>query len=192
MKLNNETVTIELKNGATVHGTVTGTSSLVLCLNDTLHSLLLFIFLRPVLERVALAQPWPPWFPRLNPTSSQTPLTSILLSCLGIQPSLIGGPAALDLGVDVLMNTHLKTVKLTTRNRDPVSLDSISLRGNNIRYWILPDSLPLDTLLVDDAPKPKGKRKEDKGARGARGGRGGDRGGRIGGRGRGRGRGRGF
>lgn len=108
-----------------------------------------------------------------------------------MRPSLIA-PGAPDSGVDVLMNTHLKTVKLTTRNRDPVSLDSISLRGNNIRYWILPDSLPLDTLLVDDAPKPKGKRKEDKGARGGRGGRGGgDRGGR-GGRGRGRGRGRGF
>lgn len=88
-----------------------------------------------------------------------------------------------------MMNTHLKTVKLTTRNREPVSLDSISLRGNNIRFWILPDSLPLDTLLVDDAPKPKGKRKDDKGARGGRGGRGGDRG-RP--RGRGRGRGRGF
>ncbi|KAG9002314.1 mRNA splicing protein smd1 [Tulasnella sp. JGI-2019a] len=119
MKLNNETVTIELKNGATVHGTVTG--------------------------------------------------------------------------VDVQMNTHLKTVKLTTRNRDPQTLDSISLRGNNIRYWVLPDSLPLDTLLVDDAPKPKGKRKEgDRGRGGARGVRG-DRG--RGGRGRGGprgGRGRGF
>ena len=27
--------------------------------------------------------------------------------------------------------------------------------GNNIRYFILPDSLPLDTLLVDDTPKTK-------------------------------------
>ncbi|KAF8268938.1 hypothetical protein EI94DRAFT_1726460, partial [Lactarius quietus] len=40
------------------------------------------------------------------------------------------------------MNTHLKTVKMTTRNRDPVSLDSLSIRGNNVRYFILPDSLP--------------------------------------------------
>ena len=30
--------------------------------------------------------------------------------------------------------------------------------GNNIRYFILPDSLPLDTLLVDDTPKAKPKR----------------------------------
>ncbi|KZO95348.1 Sm-like ribonucleo protein [Calocera viscosa TUFC12733] len=111
MKLNNETVTIELKNGSVVHGTITG--------------------------------------------------------------------------VDVQMNTHLKTVKLSSRNREPSSLDSLSIRGNNIRYFILPDSLPLDTLLVDDAPKPKGKRKEgDRGRGAARGGRGGG-----GDRGRGRGRG---
>lgn len=58
-----------------------------------------------------------------------------------------------------------------------------------LRYFVLPDALPLDTLLVDDAPKPKGKRKDDARGRGGRGGRGGDRG-RP--RGRGRGRGRGF
>ena len=93
------------------------------------------------------------------------------------------------------MNTHLKTVKMTTRNRDPVSLDSLSIRGNNIRYFVLPDSLPLDTLLVDDAPKPKNRKKDDARGRGRGGRGGGDRGG--GGRGgprggRGRGRGRGF
>ncbi|KAE9400402.1 Sm-like ribonucleo protein [Gymnopus androsaceus JB14] len=133
MKLNNETVTVELKNGSVVHGTITG--------------------------------------------------------------------------VDMQMNTHLKTVKLTTRTRDPVSLDSLSIRGNNIRYFVLPDALPLDTLLVDDAPKPKGRRGVEaagargRGARGGRGGPGGGGGGgggmggdrgRGGGRGRGRGRGRGF
>jgi small nuclear ribonucleoprotein D1 len=60
MKLNNETVTIELKNGTIVHGTITG--------------------------------------------------------------------------VDMMMNTHLKTVKMTVRNRDPTSIDTLSLRGSNIRY----------------------------------------------------------
>ncbi|KJA21419.1 hypothetical protein HYPSUDRAFT_42067 [Hypholoma sublateritium FD-334 SS-4] len=119
MKLNNETVTIELKNGSIVHGTITG--------------------------------------------------------------------------VDMQMNTYLKTVKMTTRNRDPVTLDTLSIRGNNVRYFILPDALPLDTLLVDDAPKPKGRKKDDIRGRGRgrglpeRGGRG-----RGGGRGGGRGRGRGF
>ncbi|KAF5375663.1 hypothetical protein D9615_009359 [Tricholomella constricta] len=118
MKLNNESVTVQLKNGSVVHGTITG--------------------------------------------------------------------------VDMQMNTHLKTVKLTTRNKDVTPLDSLSIRGNNIRYFILPDALPLDTLLVDDAPKPKGRKKDDARGRG-RGGRGapGDRG-RGRGRGGGRGRGRGF
>lgn len=93
-------------------------------------------------------------------------------------------------GVDMQMNTYLKTVKMTTRNRDPISLDTLSIRGNNVRYFILPDALPLDTLLVDDAPKPKGRKKEDIRGRGRA--RGVDRG-RGGGRGRGgRGRGRGF
>ena len=93
------------------------------------------------------------------------------------------------------MNTHLKTVKMSTRNREPTQLDSLSIRGNNIRYFVLPDALPLDTLLVDDAPKPKGKKKDEARGRG-RGGGGGGGGGRgdrsRGGRGRGRGRGRGI
>ena len=66
-------------------------------------------------------------------------------------------------GVDVSMNTHLKSVKMTLKNKDPVQLDTLSIRGNNVRYFILPDSLPLDTLLIDDAPKARG--------RGGRGGR---------------------
>jgi small nuclear ribonucleoprotein D1 len=94
-------------------------------------------------------------------------------------------------GVDMQMNTHLKTVKMTARNREPLSLDTLSIRGNNIRYFVLPDALPLDTLLVDDAPKPKAKKRDPAAARGGRGDRGRGRGGGGGGGGRGRGRGRG-
>lgn len=84
-------------------------------------------------------------------------------------------------GVDVAMNTHLKAVKMTIKNRDPVQLDSLSIRGNNIRYYILPDSLPLETLLIDDTPKSKLKKRDQKGGnRGA----GGQRGGFAKGRGR--------
>lgn len=117
MKLSHETVTIELKNGSVVHGTISG--------------------------------------------------------------------------VDVAMNTHLKAVKVTLKNREELQLETLSIRGNNIRYFLLPDSLPLETLLIDDAPKGRGKREgfPRGGARGGRGrgrgGRGGPRGGR-GGRGRGR------
>eukprot|EP00285_Hemiselmis_virescens_P005954 CAMPEP_0173390070 /NCGR_PEP_ID=MMETSP1356-20130122/14282_1 /TAXON_ID=77927 ORGANISM="Hemiselmis virescens, Strain PCC157" /NCGR_SAMPLE_ID=MMETSP1356 /ASSEMBLY_ACC=CAM_ASM_000847 /LENGTH=107 /DNA_ID=CAMNT_0014347389 /DNA_START=84 /DNA_END=404 /DNA_ORIENTATION=+ len=81
MKLNNETVTIELKNGSVVHGTI--------------------------------------------------------------------------VGVDMAMNTHLKAVKLTVKNKNPVPLEQLSIRGSNIRYYLLPDTLNLDTLLVEDAPKHK-------------------------------------
>ena len=46
-------------------------------------------------------------------------------------------------GVDVAMNTHLKSVKMTLKNKDPVPMDQLSIRGSNIRYYILPDSLPV-------------------------------------------------
>ncbi|EWM21619.1 small nuclear ribonucleoprotein sm d1 [Nannochloropsis gaditana] len=115
MKLNNETVTIELKNGTTIQGTISG--------------------------------------------------------------------------VDVSMNTYLKNVKVTLKGKNPVSYESLSIRGNNIRYYILPDALNLDALLVDDGPKNKLKPGAQAGGRGRGrgvGGRGGRGRGGPGGRGRGR------
>lgn len=63
-------------------------------------------------------------------------------------------------GVDISMNTHLKTVKMTLKNKNPVNLETLSIRGNNIRYYILPDTLNLKTLLVDDTPRPKKKQEK--------------------------------
>ena len=64
-------------------------------------------------------------------------------------------------GVDIAMNTHLKKVKLILKGKNPVPLDHMSVRGNHIRYFIMPDSLNLDTLLVDlDQPKIRPKRPE--------------------------------
>ena len=125
MKLKDETVTIELKNGTIVHGTITG--------------------------------------------------------------------------VDPSMNTHIKSCKMTIKGKPAVNLEALSIRGSNIRYFIFVDTLNLDTLLVDDTPRPKAKVKDGKLSRLSahltrsvgkvvRGrGRGG-RGGRGGGGGRGRGR----
>eukprot|EP00095_Tigriopus_kingsejongensis_P004560 maker-scaffold462_size163801-snap-gene-0.35 protein:Tk04560 transcript:maker-scaffold462_size163801-snap-gene-0.35-mRNA-1 annotation:"small nuclear ribonucleoprotein sm d1" len=86
-------------------------------------------------------------------------------------------------GVDVAMNTHLKGVKMTLKNRDPVNLDQLSIRGNNIRYYILPEHLPLETLLIDDGPKKRADKGRGRGRGGPTRGRG------TGPRGRGRGRG---
>ncbi|CAA6672390.1 unnamed protein product [Spirodela intermedia] len=41
---------------------------------------------------------------------------------------------------------------------NPVSLDHLSERGNNIRYYILSDSLNLETLLVEKTPRVKPKK----------------------------------
>ena len=56
------------------------------------------------------------------------------------------------------MNTHLKAVKITLKGKNPVTLDHLSVRGNNIRYYILPDSLNLETLLVEETPRVKPKK----------------------------------
>lgn len=108
--------------------------------------------------------------------------------------TIINGTIA---SVSPQMNTNLRAAKMTPKGGSQISLDHISIRGSEIRYFILPDSLPLDTLLVDDTPKPKNKARKETADRGAplRGGRGGGRGGgmrgRGGGGGGGRGRGRG-
>eukprot|EP00890_Picochlorum_soloecismus_P002662 jgi/Picsp_1/3397/NSC_06235-R1_small nuclear ribonucleoprotein d1 len=84
-------------------------------------------------------------------------------------------------GVDVAMNTHLKHVKLVPKGKEAITVDQMSIRGNKIRYYILPDSLNLDTLLVDlDQPKIRPKQRGDRAPSGRGRGRGG--------RGRGRGR----
>ena len=98
MKLNNESVVIELKNGTSVSGTITG----------KFHR-------------------------QITPSPS---------------------------GVDISMNTHLKAVKMTVKGRETVMLDHLTIRGNNIRYFLLPESLPLETLLINDTSANKVKKRK--------------------------------
>lgn len=65
-------------------------------------------------------------------------------------------------GVDHSMNMHLKAVKLQVRGRNPSKLQALSVRGSTIRYVLLPDSLALDSLLVDDGLRPRRKTNPDK------------------------------
>jgi hypothetical protein len=44
---------------------------------------------------------------------------------------------------------------LGRRGKNPVSYATLSVRGSTMRAWLLPESLNLDALLVDDTPKKK-------------------------------------
>ena len=80
------------------------------------------------------------------------------------------------IGVDVSMNIHLKSVRViksktpkSSKKSSPVSetpgeelpstavpsplLETMSIRGNNIRMIILPEHLQLENYLIDDVPK---------------------------------------
>ncbi|CAK9437633.1 uncharacterized protein LODBEIA_P20110 [Lodderomyces beijingensis] len=86
------------------------------------------------------------------------------------------------------MNLNLKNVRLQQLYQDPILLQFINIRGNQIRQILLPDDLNIDAVLDKSQTKIKGHgagpSAKQVTARGARGGA------RGSGRGRGRGRGR--
>ena len=45
------------------------------------------------------------------------------------------------------MNTHLKQVKVQHKGKETQQLEHLTIRGANIRYYLLPESLPLETHL---------------------------------------------
>ena len=51
-------------------------------------------------------------------------------------------------GVDIRMNTFLQNVKLTVKGKNPIGMEQFTIRGSNIRYFILPETLLIDPLLV--------------------------------------------
>ena len=111
MKLSHESVTIELKNGTIITGTING--------------------------KIIITQ-----------------------TCKELLWRVVPYDAHCSAGVDMSMNTHLKSVKMTIKGKEPIPMDTLSVRGNNIRLIILPESLPLDTLLIDDAPKIRKRREQ--------------------------------
>ena len=58
-------------------------------------------------------------------------------------------------GVDIKMNTFLQNVKMTIKDKNPINLDQLTVRGSSIRYVILPETLQLDALLVEEESKSK-------------------------------------
>ncbi|CCF59187.1 hypothetical protein KAFR_0G01530 [Kazachstania africana CBS 2517] len=104
-KLRNEQVTVELKNGTTIWGTLQTVSPQM---NVTLTDVALTL-------------------PNNNHSNSPSALASMYLTGKG--PSNEGATSG---------------DKITT------SLQYINVRGNTIRQIILPDSLNLDSLLIDE------------------------------------------
>ena len=40
------------------------------------------------------------------------------------------------IGVDVAMNMHLRTVKMSLKGKEPINLDSLSIRGAEFIYFL--------------------------------------------------------
>ena len=68
-------------------------------------------------------------------------------------------------GIDGSMNTHLKRVSVTARGGNPSRLDTLSVRGNTVRYYVLPESLDVDALLKDEGKRARAERKDKRKAR---------------------------
>ena len=127
MKLSHETVTVELKNGTVAHGTITG--------NKFAAISFLFILSLGLMIKFEIS-------------TIVVPLMIVSITYKYCYVFYVSG-------IDMSMNTHLKAVKMNLKGKEPVQLETLSIRGNNIRYFILPESLPLDTLLVEDPAKER-------------------------------------
>ncbi|CAF2089730.1 unnamed protein product [Brassica napus] len=65
-------------------------------------------------------------------------------------------PVVSSLALSLHEHALKKTVKLTLKGKNPVTSRSSKLEwGNNIRYYILLDSLNLVSLLVENTPRGK-------------------------------------
>lgn len=111
-KLNREQVTIELKNGTVIQGTVVGVDATMNC-----H-----------LKKVTITVCVQIYSVRNNNLSN----------CRNFNFS------------DFCFISPFEYVFLYSRGKNPVSFPTLSVRGSTMRTWILPESLNLDALLIDD------------------------------------------
>ena len=54
------------------------------------------------------------------------------------------------------MNLHLKNVRLQQPLQDPILLQYINIRGNQVRQILLPDELNIESVLAKSETKIKG------------------------------------
>jgi small nuclear ribonucleoprotein D1 len=161
-KLNREQVTIELKNGTVVQGTVVGVDATMNC---HLKKAKVTVYVRYTFVLYSIC----------GVTSIYIYIYMwVVLCCLY---------DVMYVDTHTHTHTHMSPNIMTySRGKNPVSYSTLSVRGSTMRSWLLPESLNLDALLVDDTPKHaqvvKAQQQQQQPARGRGGG----------GRGRGRGR----
>ncbi|KEG14474.1 small nuclear ribonucleoprotein [Trypanosoma grayi] len=61
-----------------------------------------------------------------------------------LNSSVVSGEITL---VDASMNTHMRHVKVTAKGKNPVQAETYMVRGNTIRYIILPEAMNTDDVL---------------------------------------------
>uniref|UniRef100_A0A8D1APF6 Uncharacterized protein n=1 Tax=Sus scrofa TaxID=9823 RepID=A0A8D1APF6_PIG len=58
------------------------------------------------------------------------------------------------------MRYHLTPIKIMIKNQENFSLPSLTIQSNNIKYKILPASIPINNIFVSAEPRWKCKKRK--------------------------------